>query len=317
MEYTVNGKLYTTPATLYGMYLGLTYLLPEDSRQWGFTLYDVFFNALTKKVRKGVNESKTYVRPYFTRIITRSQQRDALVLLKNEEQRVCEALKEQEEMFKETCRDFYSPGKGNPANGQKKSSHGTFQYEADQHSNITASPVLRYGTSATEDTIARAQGIQPNSCTDVYPKCPFTGRASDFRLEFRGCVNCGDPGHAFRDCADRNSLEAKSRFHSNFNAHKPHITAARELRQSQQSGDKRPRPSERAQSHYSPGDATARQHESQAQSRSCEPVRRVYQTFVHRAITLHGSTTLNKREMPITVQNNLPTLSLHLGDSSN
>jgi hypothetical protein len=50
MEYTVHGKLYTaTPATLYGNYLSLTYLLPDDSRQWGFTLYDIFFNALTKK----------------------------------------------------------------------------------------------------------------------------------------------------------------------------------------------------------------------------------------------------------------------------
>jgi hypothetical protein len=39
--------------------------------------------------------------------------------------------------------------------------------------------------------------------------------------------------------------------------------------------------------------------------------------FFHRAITLRGSTTLNKREMPITVQNNLPTLSLRLGDYSN
>jgi hypothetical protein len=179
-------------------------------------------------------------------------------------------------MFKETCRDFYSPGKGNLARGQQKSRHGTFQYEAGQHSHVMASPVLRHGTLAAEETIARAQSIQPNSSTDVYPKCPSTGRASDFPLEFRGCMNCGDPDHVFHDSPDRNSLEAKSRFHSNFNAHKPHITAARELRQSQQIGDKRPRPSERAPSHYGPspsGDATARKHESQAQSRRGEPVR--------------------------------------------
>jgi hypothetical protein len=253
-------------------------------------------------------------------LTTRSQQCDALALLKNEAQRVCDALKEQEEMFKETCRDFYSPGKGNLASGQQKSSHGTFQYEAGQHSHVMSSPVLRHGTLAAEETIARAQSSQPNSRTDIYPKYPSTVRASDFPLGFRGCMNCGDPDLAFRDCPDRNSLEAKSRFHSNFNAHKPHITAARELRQSQQSGDKRPRPSERAPSRYNPapsGDATARQHESQAQSRRGEPVRRVYRTFVHRAITLQGNTTINKREMPITVQNNLPTLSLRVGDSSN
>jgi hypothetical protein len=289
-------------------------------RQWGFTLYDIFFNALTKKVRKGVNESKTYIRPDFTRIITRSQQCDTLVLLKNEAQRVCKALKEQAEMFKETCRDFYSPGKGNPSNGQQKLSYGTFQNEADQHNNVMASPVLRHGTSAAEETIARAQGSHTNSSTDVYPKFPLTGRASNLPLGFRGCMNYGDPGHAFRNCADQNSLEAKSRFHSNFNAHKPHITAARELRQSQQSGDTTPRQSERAQSHYGPapsGDETAWQHESQVQSHSCEPARRVYRKFFHRAITLRGSTTLNKREMSITVQNKLPTLSLRLGDSSN
>jgi hypothetical protein len=229
-----------------------------------------------------VNESKSYLRPDFTMLITRSQQCDALALLKNEAQRVCDALKEQEEMFKETCRDFYSPGKGNLASGQQKSSHGTFQYEAGQHSHVMASPVMRHGTSAAEETIARAQSSQPNSSTDVYPKCPSTGRASDFPLGFRGCMNCGDPDHAFRDCPDRNSLEDKSRFHSNFNAHKPNITAARELRQSQQSGDKIPRPSERAPSHYGPapsGDATAPQHEYQAQSRRGEPVRRVYRTY--------------------------------------
>jgi hypothetical protein len=143
----------------------------------------------------------------------------------------------------------YSPGKGNLANVQQKSSHGTFQYEADQHRNFMASPVLRHGTSAAEETIARAQGNHPNSSTNVYPKCPLTGRASDIPLGFHGCMNCGDPGHAFCDCVDRNLLKAKSRFDSSFNAHKPHITAARELRQSQQSGDKLPRPRERAQSH--------------------------------------------------------------------
>jgi hypothetical protein len=101
MEYTVYRKMYTaTPDTLYGKYLSLTYLLPDDPRQWGFTLYDIFVNALTEKIWKGVNKSKTYIRPDFTRIITRSQQYDALVLLKNESHRVNEALKEQEEMFK-------------------------------------------------------------------------------------------------------------------------------------------------------------------------------------------------------------------------
>jgi hypothetical protein len=130
----------------------------------------------------------------------------------------------------------------------------------------------------------------------------------------------GDPGHAFRDCADRNSLETKSRFHGNFNTHKVNMTAARELRQCHQIEDKRPRPSEGGQSHYGPAsnhDATARQHESQARSSNSKPVRRVYRTFVHREIALHGSTTQNKREMPITVQNNLLALSLRLGDSTN
>jgi hypothetical protein len=57
MEYKLHGKLYTAkPAKLYGNYLSLTYLLPDEYRQRGFTLYDIFFNALTIKVRKGVNE---------------------------------------------------------------------------------------------------------------------------------------------------------------------------------------------------------------------------------------------------------------------
>jgi hypothetical protein len=66
------------------------------------------------------------------------------------------------------------------------------------------SPVLRHGTSAAEETIVRAQSSQPNASTDVYPKCPMTGRTSDFPLEFRGCMNCGDPGHAIHDYADQN-----------------------------------------------------------------------------------------------------------------
>jgi hypothetical protein len=186
-----------------------------------------------KKIWKGVNESKIYIQPHLTRIITRSQQCDTLVLLKNEAPQVSEALKEQEEMFKETCRDFYSPGKGNLANGQHKLSHGTFQYGADQQSNVMASPVLRHRTSAVEETISRAQDNHPNSSTNVYTKYPLTGRASDFPLRFQGCMNCRYQGYAFCDCADQNSLEAKSRFHSNFNAHKPHNTAAREPSQGQ------------------------------------------------------------------------------------
>jgi hypothetical protein len=149
-------------------------------------LYDIFFNTLTKKIRKGLNKSKTNILPDFTRIITRSQQCDALVFLKNETQRVGDALKDQEDMFRETCRDFYSPGKGNLTNGQPRLIHGTFQYEADQQSNVMASPVLRHDTPATEETIARAQISHPNPSTDVYPKCPMTGRTSDFPLGFRG-----------------------------------------------------------------------------------------------------------------------------------
>jgi hypothetical protein len=101
MGYLVQVKINkSTPAKLYDKYLSLTYLLYDNSHQWGLTFYDIFCNAPTKKIRKGVNELKSYVRPDFTRIITHSQQCDALVLLKNEAHTVGDALIEQDDKFR-------------------------------------------------------------------------------------------------------------------------------------------------------------------------------------------------------------------------
>jgi hypothetical protein len=51
MEYMVQGKMHiATPSIMYAKYLWLAYLLPEDSRKWDFTLYDILFSALAKKI---------------------------------------------------------------------------------------------------------------------------------------------------------------------------------------------------------------------------------------------------------------------------
>jgi hypothetical protein len=98
MEYTAQGKVHKCiTTTLYSKYLAHIFLLPKDSREWGFTLQDIFSGSLTPKIRKGVHESKTYVRQNFTKFITHLDQCDAIVLLKNESCLVWEAHKEQDE----------------------------------------------------------------------------------------------------------------------------------------------------------------------------------------------------------------------------
>jgi hypothetical protein len=133
---------------------------------------------------------------------------------------VSDALMEQEYRFRGTCREFTSPVKWNSSGGQQKSSHGAFQYDTDQYESVPLSPVLHHGTAAAEEIIAMAQNSQCVPITDVCLACPTSGRTSDFPLRFHGCMNCGGPGRASRDCADRNLQDAKYRFQGNVNAQK-------------------------------------------------------------------------------------------------
>jgi hypothetical protein len=205
------------------------------------------FISLTQKIRKGVNEFMTYVRLDFINLVIRSEQWDALMLLNNEAQIVSDVVKEQENMFGETCREFTGHGKGNSSGGQPKSNRSTYLNDAEQgaRNKPPPVPVLRHGTSSTEETIMTAQIKQRDRANDMYTKCPISGRTSDFPLGFLGCMRCGYPGHAFHDCQDRNLLTAKEIFHENFNAHKAHISEARASREANQSGDTRPPPNDR------------------------------------------------------------------------
>jgi hypothetical protein len=124
MEYSVHGKIHKcTPATLYTKYLNVIFLLPDDSRTWGFTLYDIYFNSLTAKIRKGINESKEYVRPDFTKLATHTDQSDALVALKNAAQKIFDEDNEQNDRFKDTIRELAAAGNKGGSHGQHKSGH--------------------------------------------------------------------------------------------------------------------------------------------------------------------------------------------------
>jgi UTP:GlnB (protein PII) uridylyltransferase len=69
---------------VYKKYFGVIYLLPEDSQKWGFTRYDLFMNAVTTKIWKGILASTTYARPDFRKLLTGQDQSNCLVKLKNE-----------------------------------------------------------------------------------------------------------------------------------------------------------------------------------------------------------------------------------------
>jgi hypothetical protein len=129
MEYSVQGKIHKcTPATLYVKYLSVIFFLSDDSRTWGFKLYDIYVNSLTAKIRKGINESKEYVRPDFTKLATHTDQINALVALKNAlknaAQKIFNEHNEQNDRFKDTIRVLAAAGKKGGSHGQHKSGHG-------------------------------------------------------------------------------------------------------------------------------------------------------------------------------------------------
>jgi hypothetical protein len=227
----VQGKIHKcTPATLYSKDLAHIFLLPEDSRDWGFTLHDIFSSSLTPKIRKGLHQSKTYVRPNFTKSITHSDQCDALVLLKNEACLVWEAHREQDERFRETLLEL-SGGNNNNSHGQamplqrnsntfvntidlpdddevEQQQPGTLNRIASKdrnpHSHIRFDQPqavgFRQGASASEETINNAKtGSTPNQVGEVYPTDTKSGRTSDFPIGFRGCMSCGDENHRFSE----------------------------------------------------------------------------------------------------------------------
>jgi hypothetical protein len=268
MEYTVQGKVHTcTPVTLYSKYIAHIFLLPEDSREWGFTLHGMFSGSLTPKIRKGAHESKTYVRPNFTKLITHSYQCDALVLLKNKACLIWEAHKEQDERFRETWLEL-SGGNKNGSHGQAK----PLQRNSNTSVNTVDTPYddegeqqqpgnldritskkrksqnhIRFdqpqavgfhqGASAAEDTINNTKtGSNTNQGGGVYPTDPRSGRKSDFPLGFHGCMSCGNKNHRFSECKSRSEVAARQKFYANFNAHREHIANARLKRESEKKG---------------------------------------------------------------------------------
>jgi hypothetical protein len=332
MEYTVQGKqLKATPTAVYKKFMALAYLLPEDCQQWGFTFYDLFMNALTAKIRKGILESATFKRPDFRKLVTGADQRNSLMKLKNEADKIFKKLKEEEDRFRETCREFaVASNKG--SSHQRASAHVGTAAATDQTRKAgvkqeapSYAAVLKHNVSAAEETIGRAKASSggKHDRDAVYPVDPKSGKVSDFPVGFFGCYSCGDPTHRFNDCTKKGEPDAKSRFYKNYNAHEKHIKEARAKREEQRGKSNSSAYGQVSTPLYYGNDASVAnrdseqrdniKHKEEEAAQDEGGSSRSHAVFAQTVKVLHGSTGSKTRAMPVAVQNKLPSINLSLG----
>jgi hypothetical protein len=158
MEYSLHGKHFKVlPTAVYMQYLKVIYLLPENSQKWGFSLYNLFMNAVTPKIMKGILASTSYVRTDFRKLVTGQEHRNCLVKLNNEAEKVNKVLREHEDRLRETCRELVG---GNRSCSQNRASIHCVTYAPINSQALKYQPVNAFTNhiSAAEETIARATG---------------------------------------------------------------------------------------------------------------------------------------------------------------
>jgi hypothetical protein len=150
-------------------------------------MYDLFFSSLSPKIRKGINESKTYIRPDYSRMETHSDHLGALVALKNEASPIWDEQKEQHDHIPEKWRELSAAGKSsshhhhqqrssqrgntlfNTADNQDDAADHCLESEQHQEGDVLnpnhqhirfdhqpPAVTFRHAASAAEDTISRA-----------------------------------------------------------------------------------------------------------------------------------------------------------------
>jgi hypothetical protein len=156
MKHSLHGKQFKVQhITVYKNYIQVIYLLLEDSQKPGLTVYGHFMNAATPKIRIGILEFKTFTIPDFINILTGQDQRNCLVKLKNEAEKVFKVLHQQDECFKEARRKMVGPHQAGV--NQKASSHINTMDGRKTHVKQDDHPVGSYTNhvSAAGQTIGR------------------------------------------------------------------------------------------------------------------------------------------------------------------
>ena len=164
--------------------------------------------------------------------------------------------------------------------------------------------------SQAEETIRSHIGNNNHSRADrplvkgqhgkFYPKIPGSDYVSRFVDGFRGCFCCDSDAHQFRTCPDRNNPEVRRNFFLDMNAH---VTSTRLKRNT------------------APTEQTAVQSNSMlvnsfdhtnSSSFNYNPVVKKAR-FDHILVRVFNISQAIKKPMPISINNSLPSVTLHLG----
>ena len=246
MEEKVNGRtVIYNPDVLFGKFMELTPLLPDDASKWSTQLCTSFFNALTPELRVKM-ENDTFEMPALNQLNSKRDQIDALQTVRDMSAMAFKKLKEETDLIASIIAR-QSGGQSRRTGNQFVTESREFVQSASNQPppvhppNDTANRILAYGQkSPAEETIQKYSSRTPNPMNlpvkDIrgvlYPyRDDDPSYISKFPLGFRGCFKCGvETAHSdgFNSCPKSRTGDqaAKMAFFRELWIHKPHTKSS-------------------------------------------------------------------------------------------
>jgi len=242
-EYKVAGRyMKDNPDVLFGKFMDVVPMLPDDSSKWSTQLCTAYFNALTPELKSRM-ENDGFIMPALNQLNSKKDQIDALQKVREKATSAFKKLKDETDLIRQIM----------SATGNNGSATGRGRVFVTNEANDAAAPVLApapapapnanggtilvYGQQASpaEETMQRYSTRAPNPQNlpvkegrdgQMYPfREDDPATISKYPIGFRGCFRCGNPKYHERGmepCPRINDPAAKTIFLRELWIHKPH-----------------------------------------------------------------------------------------------
>jgi len=215
--YDKAGKLIiTTPDTVFNKMLDYLPILPDDARKWTFCLSSVYYNALSEKIRNRITVDK-YTVP-----------QPSLLAIKEDQLRImtlCRAWAVKALARIGLVEDSVQNRISREITGLCAS--GNFVQQTHQQQQQQADDTIRQEQYKKKRALDLPSGCVQSFVTAdglQYPCHPEdVGKYSQFPMDFRGCLGCGNEHHDFSDCPNKRDPNCYKKFYWNLHCHKPDI----------------------------------------------------------------------------------------------
>ena len=205
LETRVRGQTHCiSPDELYQRYQNFIPLLPDDTHDWSFRLVVLFLNALPVTLKELII-AQEYKPPRFSELTTTVLQQQALDILREKAVKAKYTFEQEKHRIKTMVNSFNNLTHRNPP-------RQTIYY----YFPPADASVLHYGRgSMVEQTIVNHQPRRKEKMVVTkngvdYPSNPESGYVSKWPITFHRCLGCGQEGHMFNACSQRENKNTRS-----------------------------------------------------------------------------------------------------------